>query len=79
MKLYLLVCSTCLLSGATLGHFNGKYSAAAHFVDDCTTMTVVVFHDRQSESNRQFHCFEINTSGVMGVPVTRDPPPQPVI
>ncbi len=79
MKLYVAVCSLCLLTGAALGHFNGKYAAAATFVDDCDSLSIVVFHDRQNETNRHFHCFEIETPALMKMPVKREPPLQPVI
>ena len=59
MKLYLAMCSLCLLSGAALGHLNGKYLAAAQFVDNCDDRRFVVFHDREADEQRHFHCFEI--------------------
>lgn len=79
MRTYVAICSLCMLTGAGLGYFNGKYSAAAHFVDDCNAVSIVVFHDRQSQTNRHFHCFEIDTAEAVRVPVRRTPPPIPVI
>ncbi|MEM9257570.1 MAG: hypothetical protein AAGA91_19195 [Pseudomonadota bacterium] len=59
MKLYVAICSLSLLSGAALGHFNGQYSAASRFVDDCEQLSFVVFHDKEAALDRRFHCFEI--------------------
>ena len=61
MKFYLAMCSLSLAAGAALGHFNGQYLAAANFVDDCEDSRFVVFHDREADENRHFHCFEIKT------------------
>ena len=35
MKLYLVVCAACLISGAVIGYLNGKYAAGARFADTC--------------------------------------------
>lgn len=59
MKISLALCCLCLAAGVVLGHLNGKYTAAANFIDDCETRTVVVFHDQEADERRNFHCFEI--------------------
>lgn len=59
MKLYLAMCSFCLLAGAALGHLNGKYSAVSDFVNSCESIKFVVIQDRAADFSRQFHCFEV--------------------
>lgn len=71
MKFYLAMCSLSLAAGTALGHFNGKYTAAARFVDDCDQQRFVVFLDRGADAQRRFHCFEITQ------PALEDRPEQP--
>lgn len=59
MKATLALCCLCLAAGVALGHFNGKHAAAARFIDNCESTTVVVFHDVEADVRRNFHCFEI--------------------
>jgi len=40
MKLYLVVCAACLISGAVIGYLNGKYAAGARFADTCTARSI---------------------------------------
>ena len=59
MKAYVAICSLCLLAGTALGHFNGRYSAASHFIENCDRLSMVEFHDKDADVKRRFHCFEI--------------------
>lgn len=80
MKMYLAVSSLCLLVGAGLGHVNGKYHAAADFVDDCKSVGIVVFQDHDSDARRHFHCFELDHTKAHQLPVQEQaPPPVPMI
>lgn len=61
MKAYVAMCSLSLAAGAALGHFNGKYAAASHFIDSCDSVKIVAFQDREADTRRDFHCFEIES------------------
>ena len=76
MKLYLIVCGACVISGTTLGYLNGKHAAVARFADTCDALNMVVFEDRQSGENRHFYCVAISTKDAVGLPARRALPPQ---
>lgn len=63
LKLYLGMCLLSLLTGLAIGHVNGTFSAAANFVDDCASISMVVLRDTETDTARRFHCFEINVTG----------------
>lgn len=69
MKAYLAMCSLCMLTGATLGHWNGKFSATTDFVDSCDRKSFVVFHSSDADDKRRFHCFEIAPPEYVDEPV----------
>lgn len=69
MKAYVAMCSLCLLTGATLGHLNGKFSAVSDFVDSCDRQSFVVLHNSDSYDKRRFHCFEITPPEYLDEPV----------
>ena len=77
MKFYLAMCSLSLAAGTALGHLNGKYLAAAQFVDNCDDRRFVVFHDREADEQRHFHCFEVELDTATTKP--SPPPHTPVI
>ena len=76
MKLYLIVCGACVISGTTLGYLNGKHAAVARFADTCDALNMVVFEDRQSGENRHFYCVAISTKDKVDLPARRALPPQ---
>lgn len=73
MKTYVAMCSLCLLTGAALGHFNGKFSAVSDFVDSCDRQSFVVFQNSGASDNRRFHCFEIAPPDYLEEPVQEQP------
>ncbi len=75
MKLYLIVCAACVISGATLGYLNGKHAAVARFADTCDALNMVAVEDRQSGGNRHFHCVAISTQDAVDLPARRALPP----
>ncbi|MDX1735359.1 MAG: hypothetical protein R3228_13385 [Halioglobus sp.] len=79
MKAYVAMCSLSLLAGAALGHFNGQYSVATKFAEDCSRLSVVVFQDRESEAPKHFHCFELEVPGSGEIPVREEPALVPMI
>jgi len=79
MKLYVAMCSLSLLAGAALGHFSGKTSTEASFLDDCAGTSFVVLDDNKGKTRRHFHCFEIDT-GTQPKRSNKNPPePVPMI
>ena len=70
MKLYLTICSLCLLSGTVLGYLNGKFNAGIHFADACNAASIILVEDRQTKSKRHFHCFEIEPKAPVQRPVS---------
>lgn len=79
MRTYLAMCSLSLLIGTVLGHLNGKYTAASHFVEDCANLSLVAFRDSEDGTNRRFHCFEIAAPEPEQGPVQGKPAPLPMI
>ena len=59
MRYTVLVTSLALLSGTTLGYWNGKGAARAEFVNACTRTSFASVYDGSSEEHRRFHCFEL--------------------
>ncbi len=79
MKLYVAMCSLSLLAGSAIGHFSGKISTQASFLDDCAATSFVVLEDNKGNTQRHFHCFEIDTDSQPGHSKRRSPEPVPMI
>ena len=79
MKLYVAMCSLSLLAGAALGHFSGKASTEASFLDDCAGTSFVVLDDGKGNTRRHFHCFEIDAETPPGRSSRSSPEPVPMI
>ena len=59
MKLYVLITSITMVSGAALGYWTGKGSAQKAFASGCDETRFVAVYDYKTEAVRHFHCFEL--------------------